>query len=55
MRGQDNKVRVLSNVCRHRSSVIVEGEGNTKHFVCPYYAWTYANDGQLARAPYMTR
>ena len=25
-RGQDNKVRVLSNVCRHRSSVIVEGK-----------------------------
>jgi phenylpropionate dioxygenase-like ring-hydroxylating dioxygenase large terminal subunit len=52
-RGQDKKVRVLSNVCRHRSSVIVEGTGNTKHFVCPYHAWTYANDGQLLRAPYM--
>ena len=54
-RGQDNKVRVLSNVCRHRSSVIVEGKGSTKHFVCPYHAWTYANDGQLVRAPYMDK
>ncbi len=54
-RGQDDKVRVLSNVCRHRSSVIVEGQGNTKHFVCPYHAWSYANDGQLARAPYMDK
>ncbi len=53
VRGQDDKVRVLSNVCRHRSSVIVEGKGNAKHFVCPYHAWTYANDGQLLRAPYM--
>ncbi len=52
-RGQDDKIRVLSNVCRHRSSVIVEGNGNSKHFVCPYHAWTYANDGQLLRAPYM--
>ena len=52
-RGQDNKVRVLSNVCRHRSSVILEDKGNKKHFVCPYHAWTYANDGQLLRAPYM--
>ena len=52
-RGQDDKVRVLSNVCRHRSSVILEGNGNAKHFVCPYHAWTYANDGQLLRAPYM--
>ncbi len=52
-RGQDKKVRVLSNVCRHRSSVILEGTGTAKHFVCPYHAWTYANDGQLLRAPYM--
>ena len=53
VRGQDKQVRVLSNVCRHRSSVIAEGKGNNKHFVCPYHAWTYANDGQLLRAPYM--
>ena len=51
--GEDDKVRVLSNVCRHRSSVIVEGKGNAKNFVCPYHAWTYANNGQLLRAPYM--
>ena len=55
VRGQDKKVRVLSNVCRHRSSVIAEGDGNTKNFVCPYHAWTYANDGQLLRAPYMDK
>ena len=39
-RGQDGKVRVLSNVCRHRSSVVVEGRGNSANFVCPYHAWT---------------
>lgn len=50
---QDGKIRVLSNVCRHRSSVILNGKGNTKNFVCPYHAWTYGNDGQLLRAPYM--
>ena len=53
VRGKDDKVRVLSNVCRHRSSVIAECEGNAKNFVCPYHAWTYATDGQLLRAPYM--
>jgi len=53
VRGQDDKVRVLSNVCRHRSSVILEGKGNAKNFVCPYHAWTYAINGQLLRAPYM--
>jgi phenylpropionate dioxygenase-like ring-hydroxylating dioxygenase large terminal subunit len=55
VRSLDNKVRVLSNVCRHRSSVVVEGKGTAKHFVCPYHAWTYTNDGQLLRAPYMDR
>ena len=55
VRGQDRKVRVLSNVCRHRSSVVLEGVGNRKNFVCPYHAWTYANDGQLLRAPYMDK
>ncbi len=55
VRGNDDKVRVLSNVCRHRSSVIAEGKGNTKNFVCPYHAWTYATDGQLLRAPYMDK
>ena len=53
VRGQDDKVRVLSNVCRHRSSVIAEGKGNAKNFVCPYHAWTYATDGQLLRAAHM--
>jgi choline monooxygenase len=53
VRGQDDKVRVLSNVCRHRSSVIAEGKGNSKNFVCPYHAWTYGDNGQLLRAPYM--
>jgi choline monooxygenase len=53
VRGKDDEVRVLSNVCRHRSSVIAEGDGNTRNFVCPYHAWTYATDSQLLRAPYM--
>ena len=54
-RGQDGKVRVLSNVCRHRSSIVVEGRGNSANFVCPYHAWTYRNDGQLLRAPHMDK
>ena len=55
VRGEDDEVRVLSNVCRHRASVILEGKGNAKNFVCPYHAWTYANDGKLLRAPYMDK
>ena len=47
----DDDVRVLSNVCRHRGSKLVEGEGTAKKFTCPYHAWTYGLDGDLIRAP----
>ncbi|NIU11190.1 MAG: Rieske (2Fe-2S) protein, partial [Phycisphaerae bacterium] len=45
----DNKVRVLSNVCRHRGMVLTEGSGNARHFLCPYHAWTYDSQGRLLR------
>ena len=51
VRGQDNKVRILANVCRHRGSLIAEGAGNARNFVCPYHAWSYDIDGHLMRAP----
>jgi glycine betaine monooxygenase A len=48
VRNKDNSVRAFHNTCRHRGARICEGErGNTKLFVCPYHAWTYALDGQL--------
>lgn len=53
VRGDDQKIRALSNVCRHRGMQIAEGAGNTKRFVCSYHAWSYARDGQLARAANM--
>ncbi len=46
-----NEIKVLSNVCRHRGTVLVEGTGNTKSFICPYHAWSYNLDGELRRAP----
>ena len=50
-RGKDGEVRVLSNVCRHRGSRLVDGSGETKRFTCPYHAWTYGLDGGLIKAP----
>ena len=42
----------MSNVCRHRASTILEGTGRTRSVMrCPYHAWTYELDGQLAAAP----
>ena len=55
VRGHDNKVRVLSRVCRHRWMHVCEGAGSTQAFVCPYHAWTYEIDGELRYAPEMSK
>ncbi len=52
-RGQVGQVRAFANVCRHRGSLIVEGEGRTRAFRCPYHSWTYALDGRLLAASEM--
>lgn len=55
VRGQDEKIRVLANSCRHRASPVAEGSGNSKRFVCPYHAWSYSLDGALRSAPRMPK
>ncbi|MDZ5473901.1 aromatic ring-hydroxylating dioxygenase subunit alpha [Bacillus sp. 31A1R] len=50
---QNGKLRAFYNVCRHRASKLVEGEGNKPILTCPYHAWTYRLDGTLNRAPNM--
>ena len=39
VRGNDRKVRVFANTCRHRGALVAEGSGNCKAFRCPssYY------------------
>lgn len=54
LRDQDGQIRAMSNVCRHRMSVLLEGRGNVKRITCPYHAWTYNLDGRLRGAPAMT-
>ncbi len=54
-RNKQNEVVVLSNVCRHRNSLLATGSGNKHRFSCPYHAWTYTNDGALVGAPHMDR
>ena len=48
VRGQDGKVRVFYNRCRHRGNLLcLADKGHTAQFVCPYHGWTYANSGEL--------
>jgi len=51
VRDASGTVRVHSAICRHRGSIIAEGEGRCRSFVCPYHSWTYALDGRLVGIP----
>ncbi|HEY1927642.1 MAG TPA: aromatic ring-hydroxylating dioxygenase subunit alpha [Caulobacteraceae bacterium] len=52
-RGTDGAVRALSNVCRHRGMILVEGDARGEVIRCPYHLWAYGLDGRLAAAPFM--
>ena len=51
VRGDDGDLRAFLNVCRHRGSLVCEGEGKRASLQCPYHAWTYGLDGSLRAAP----
>lgn len=53
VRGDDDEIRVLANVCRHRGMPLADGRGTIKRFVCSYHAWMYGRDGGLLRAARM--
>ncbi len=55
VRGEDGELRALSNVCRHRGTLMLEPgvdclEDGT--IVCPYHAWSYNDAGVFRGAPY---
>ena len=52
-RDRDGALRAMSNVCRHRMSILLEGRGHVRAITCPYHAWTYNLDGSLRGAPAM--
>jgi Rieske 2Fe-2S family protein len=48
VRADDDSVRALHNVCRHRGSRIVDADcGAVANLTCPYHQWTYRTDGTL--------
>src|SRR4051794_23719232 len=46
-----NGVELLSNICRHRQAIMLEGKGNARNIVCPIHRWTYDLKGELLGAP----
>jgi phenylpropionate dioxygenase-like ring-hydroxylating dioxygenase large terminal subunit len=53
VRGKDDKIRALLNVCRHRGVRLSNAEDISKRstFVCPYPHWVYDLDGSLKTVP----
>ena len=48
----ESGIELLSNVCRHRQAIMLEGRGNTQNIVCPLHRWTYDLEGELLGAPH---
>jgi phenylpropionate dioxygenase-like ring-hydroxylating dioxygenase large terminal subunit len=51
VRGEQG-IELLSNVCRHRQAVMLNGRGNAQQIVCPLHRWTYDLQGRLLGAPH---
>lgn len=53
-RGDDRRLRVFHNVCRHRGRTLITTPRRArKSIVCPYHSWTYGLDGRLTGAPHV--
>src|SRR5258708_19615281 len=45
-------IELLSNVCRHRQAVLLEGRGSDRNIGCRLHRWTYDMKGELLGAPH---
>ncbi|MGH2587568.1 MAG: aromatic ring-hydroxylating oxygenase subunit alpha [Dehalococcoidia bacterium] len=56
IRGHDGLLRAFANVCPHRATTLLEGEGSCgRSIICPYHGWSFNLDGTLAGIPDRTR
>jgi choline monooxygenase len=53
VRNADGTLGAFANSCRHRSTLLLTGEGNCRAIVCPYHHWSYSLNGDLISAPGM--
>jgi len=53
VRTPNGAVELISNVCRHRQAVMLQGRGQVQgNVVCPLHRWTYDLHGRLIGAPH---
>lgn len=48
----DDGVWLMSNICRHRQAIMLQGSGKADTVVCPIHRWTYDRQGALIGAPH---
>lgn len=48
----DDAVWQMSNICRHRQAIMLQGSGKANNIVCPIHRWTYDTGGELIGAPH---
>jgi choline monooxygenase len=52
LRDESGELRAYRNVCRHRGSRLLSGDGQCKGAIrCRYHGWTYRFDGSLIGVP----
>jgi len=52
IRDSDGTLRAFQNVCRHRGSRLLDGQGACRgRIVCPYHGWNYDLTGRLRGVP----
>lgn len=55
IRQRDASIKAFANICAHRSSRLLHGDGHASRISCPYHSWTYETDGRLIGAPFMQK
>jgi len=63
VRNAQGGLELISNVCRHRQAIMLQGRGNLLthgkghaggNIVCPIHRWTYSPQGELLGAPHFS-
>jgi phenylpropionate dioxygenase-like ring-hydroxylating dioxygenase large terminal subunit len=50
-RAEDGVLRAFRNACTHRGAQVAEGCGEARRLTCPYHAWSFELNGDVAGQP----